>query len=317
MTPTPSLSADVLIIGGGPAGLAAALSLSRQLFRTVIFDSGAYRNSRSKHMHTVPTWDHHDSVEYRASARKELLTRYETNEIVERKVETLEKLESGHFQATDATGQQWTGKKLILANGVRDLYPDIEGYDDCWGRSVFHCLFCHGYEERGSDRAGLLAVDFMAQKQMAMTVGCMAKNLAKNVTVYTNGNTEFASEIKEGASAQNLDIDTRKVAKLQHVDNGSTGVRVKVHFEDGDADKLGFIAHTPRTEPSTPWHTQLGLETTPTGDFKVNQSFGESSNVSGVYAIGDTGNMFKAVTIAIYSAGAAAAGIASSLSQGR
>ena len=130
------LSADVLIIGGGPAGLAVALSLSRQLFRTIIFDSGVYRNARSKHMHTVPSWDHHDAVEYRAAARKELLDRYKTNGIIERKVEKVEKLESGVFKATDANGEAWTGKKLVLASGVRDLYPGIEGYDECWGRSM-------------------------------------------------------------------------------------------------------------------------------------------------------------------------------------
>ena len=145
----------------------------------------------------------------------------------------------------------------------------------------------------------------------------MAKNLSKVVTIYTHGNTAFADEIWEEASTQSLQIETRKVARLEHVGDHERGVRVRVHFEDGTPDELGFLAHAPRTEPTSPWHEQLGLETMPTGDFKVNQPFSESSNVPGVYAVGDTGNMFKAVNIAITSGGTAAAGIAHALSQGR
>jgi len=67
---------DILIIGGGPAGLTSALTLVRQLYTVVLFDSGSYRNGSAVHMHTIPTWDHKDPKEFRAAARKDLLTNY-------------------------------------------------------------------------------------------------------------------------------------------------------------------------------------------------------------------------------------------------
>lgn len=133
---------DVLIIGGGPAGLATATALARQLYTAVVFDSGAYRNARARHMHNVPTWDHRDPADFRAAARRDLLARYATVQFREAAVESVRVRGSGDddgrklFEATDAAGRVWTGRKLVLASGVRDVYPDIPGYDDVWGRGV-------------------------------------------------------------------------------------------------------------------------------------------------------------------------------------
>lgn len=127
---------DVLIIGAGPAGLSSALALSRQLYTAVVFDSQSFRNARSHHMHTIPTWDHRDAADYRAAARNELCDRYNTTEFVDRKVMTLRRQDDGLFRATEESGQYWTGKKLILASGVHDIYPDLPGFDACWGYSM-------------------------------------------------------------------------------------------------------------------------------------------------------------------------------------
>ena len=126
---------DVLVIGGGPAGLAAATALVRQLHTVVVFDSGSYRNGMSKHMHNLPTWDHRDPKDFRASARKDLLTNYKTAAFENTEIQVLKEVPDG-FEACDTNGKTWTGKKVILAAGVADDYPDIDGYAECWGRRM-------------------------------------------------------------------------------------------------------------------------------------------------------------------------------------
>lgn len=127
---------DVLIIGGGPAGLSVATGLARQLHTAVVFDSGVYRNAPSKHMHNVATWDHRDPSDFRATARVDILRRYSTIQFQNTTIQSVRKTPQSQFEATDAQGKVWTGRKLMLATGVRDVYPDIDGYADCWAKSM-------------------------------------------------------------------------------------------------------------------------------------------------------------------------------------
>ena len=124
---------DVLIVGAGPAGLQVALGLARQLHPVVVFDSGVYRNERADHFHNIITWDHKDPKEFRQAAKQNILDRYNTIQFENVEVAKLEKREDGKFVATDANGKAWVGKKVVIATGVKDVYPDIEGYGECWG----------------------------------------------------------------------------------------------------------------------------------------------------------------------------------------
>lgn len=128
---------DVLIIGGGPAGLAIATGLARQLYTAVVLDSGSYRNARATHMHNVLGFDHVDPAEFRAKAKADLLKRYETIEFKSATVESVRKLDTGVFEAVDSKGTVYQGKKLGLGTGIWDVMEDQpEGYEECWGRGM-------------------------------------------------------------------------------------------------------------------------------------------------------------------------------------
>lgn len=127
---------DVLIVGAGPGGLAAATGLARQLYSAVVFDSGVYRNALTQHMHNVPTWDHRNPKEFRAKAREDLLARYNTIQFENTTVESIQRTAKGYFEAMDTHGRSWTGRKVILATGVRDIFPEIENYSDVWVKGV-------------------------------------------------------------------------------------------------------------------------------------------------------------------------------------
>ncbi|KAK8105168.1 hypothetical protein PG999_008527 [Apiospora kogelbergensis] len=315
---------DVLIVGGGPAGLTAATTLARQLHTAVLFDSGSYRNARSKHMHMMPTWEHKDPADFRAATREDL-KRYDTVQVEQTEITSIIKRDDGVFVAKDATGRQWYGFKVILASGVDDIFPDVKGYDECWAHAIYHCLFCHGYEQRGAESAGVLAVDWIASAKMAMHMAHMAASLAKVVTIYTNGDEALAAEMTQALSTAGYEdgkkyrTDSRAIAAIELAANAdgdaANGNLIRLRFQDGsEAKGEAFLAHSPRTRVKGPFVEQLGLELTPTGDYVVQPPFNATS-VDGVFAAGDCTSMFKVGTRAVADGAMTGAGVSARLQE--
>ncbi|KAI0158373.1 thioredoxin reductase glit [Pestalotiopsis sp. NC0098] len=310
-----TLLTDVLIIGAGPAGLAAAGGLARQLHTAVVFNSSQYRNANAKHMHNVPGFDHRPPAEFRDKSRADILARYDTIEFKDVEISRVKKLDNGRFEAVDTAGHKHLGKRLILATGVKDVMPDIPGFVELWGTGIFHCLFCHGYEERGHKSAGLLAIGPMMNTMHASGVARMASRLAGQVNVYTNGNPDFGAEVRMLLkSTKRFHIENRRVVRFEKDPAVAGSAGVLVILEDGTVNKEGFVAHAPATVQAASFAEQLGLDLAPQGHVETNAPF-NSTNVPGVFAVGDCATLVKAVPPSIMMGGLAAAGVAFSLQE--
>ncbi|KAF2729063.1 FAD/NAD(P)-binding domain-containing protein [Polyplosphaeria fusca] len=300
---------DALIIGGGPAGLTAASTLARQVQSSIVFDNGSYRNSLSNDMHMVLTADSDSPAAFRAKARKELTTNYDTVAFQETTITKVSKIDGG-FQAEDADGSTWQGKKLILATGVEDMYPAIEGYAECWATGIYHCFFCKGFEDRGAESSGVLAVDMLTKIPYAMHAARHATQLTKKVVIYTNGDADLAKQFEEAFGGSPVfSADSRKIKKLA---KGPSGGQVIMTFEDGSETTEGFLGHAPLTKAKGPFAEQLGLGTTPMGDLVANPPFSQSSE-KGVFVAGDNSAPMKITPNALYTGSLAGAGVSAQL----
>ncbi|KAF2690573.1 FAD/NAD(P)-binding domain-containing protein, partial [Lentithecium fluviatile CBS 122367] len=309
MIATQNNPVDVLIIGGGPAGLTAAISVARNVHSAIVFDSQDYRNVRTTHFHMLPTWDGRDPIHFRDAARENTLQNYDTISFEQVEICNVSKANDGLFWATDTKGSVWHGRSLVLATGVIDVMLDIPGFDECWGRSIFHCLFCHGYEQRGSESSGVLAIDDVAPIPFALHVSRNAAQMTEKVTIYTNGNKENAKSLRDSiGSMAPITVDHRKIVKFTL---GQKSVGCTLTFEDGTTKDEAFIAHKPKHAlKSSGLATQLGCEITAQGDIKASLPFGETT-VSGCFAAGDNSSFLKTTPNAINVGSNAAAGVAS------
>ncbi|RYP77922.1 hypothetical protein DL769_003295 [Monosporascus sp. CRB-8-3] len=306
---------DVLILGGGPAGLSCAGGLARQLHTAIVFSHEQFRNARASHMHNVAGWDHHHPREFRQKAKADILNRYgDTIQFKNVEIRSVRKLEEGKFEAVDADGDKYVGRRVVIASGVRDIMPSLPGYEKLWGRGIFHCLFCHGYEERGATSAGILATALLANPAFAPVIARMAGRLAGTVNVYTNGAGEELIEeirpiLKNTKKYKFIDAGIKKLMKDPDIE-GEAGVLV--YLEDGTVNKEGFIAHVPHFELSSSFAKDLGVEVTPQGHIDVQSPFCNTS-VPGVFAAGDCATFLKSVAQAMVMGSFVAAGIAHSV----
>jgi thioredoxin reductase len=137
---------DVMIVGGGPAGLSAALILGRCRRRVLVCDLGKPRNAPSRAVHGFLTCDGTPPLAFLEMARRELAA-YDTVEYRRVEAMRIERLDGG-FRATLATGDLVTARKVLLATGVIDEIPPVKGVRELYGASVFHCPYCDAWEVR-------------------------------------------------------------------------------------------------------------------------------------------------------------------------
>ncbi|KAL3429987.1 hypothetical protein BDV09DRAFT_189661 [Aspergillus tetrazonus] len=270
---------DVLIIGGGPAGLTAALTLVRQNHSAVLFDSGIYRNRDAEHMHMAPGWDHRDPSEFRTKGRSEILEHYETVKIVKTHLTTAHKINNS----------AWQGRKVILATGSQDIFPDIPGYAEAWVKRIYHCLYCEGYEDRGAASSGVLAIQTASIAPMAIHLAENAAHLSSTVTIYTHGSKDLSAQIQQALGTTNkntFNVDSRPISSLRVLEDGG----IQLTFADGTTAIEAFLVHNPFTKTNGTLAEQLGVEMTASGEL-----------CPWVFAAGDCVTQYKVVAGAISS----------------
>lgn len=308
---------DAIIVGAGPAGLSAALALCRMKRPAVVFSTTEFRNSKAHRAHTILSRDHQNPAEIRKIA-KEQIDAYGTTHFVQRAIVKARKDEEANiFEVQDEQGESWRGKRIVLAMGAKDIFPEnIEGYADCWGHDIWQCMFCDGIE-RSDHPAGMLGFDSPMNLHNILFMfqfGC------QDVTIFFNGPKKemdaATSEALEVAKAKGAKIDERRIKKLIHHVNDEG---MDITFENRESTRIGFLVHQPPTDvPASNLAKDLGVEILPDGRqgtiLKRNEPFGES-NVPGVFVAGDAGVIMKQFTVAMTNGVAAGAGVCFQLGQ--
>jgi thioredoxin reductase len=241
---------DAIVIGGGPAGLQAALTLGRMHREVVLLDSGEYRNASVAHAQNLVTHDGRAPEELRRLARADLAG-YDTVRILDTAVHAVEERDDGGFAAMTEDGV-FAASVLILATGLRDELPPIPGLAEAWGREVAHCPFCHGHELSGR-RIAILGSGAHAAAHRAML-------------------SPIGSEV--------VVVDPGVVVGVDRVAGG-----LVLRLQDGEAIEVGGLFVQPTSTQRAPFAAQLGLRTLASGGVEVDP-MGRTS-VPGVFAAGD------------------------------
>ncbi|HLO42690.1 MAG TPA: NAD(P)/FAD-dependent oxidoreductase [Leadbetterella sp.] len=284
---------DVIIIGGSYAGLSSAMALGRSLRNVLIIDNGKPCNIQTPHSHNFLTQDGKTPKEISTSAKKQV-EKYETIKLYNGLATSGVKTEKG-FEITTHTNDKFTAKKLIFATGIKDTMPDIKGFAECWGISIIHCPFCHGYEHRYQNTG------IIANGQKAFHLASMVNNLTKSVTILTNGKADFTTEQIEKLHKHNIKIIETKISEIEH----KNGKLKNLIFKDGNKISydvayavVPFIQHS-----DIP--VSLGCELTEQGYLKVD--FMQKTSVPNIYACGDNSIMMRSVANAVSSGNIAGA----------
>lgn len=284
---------EVLIIGGSYAGLSAAMALGRSLRRVLIIDSGQPCNRFTPHSHNFITHDGEAPAEIARVARQQV-ERYDTVHFHEGFAVEGRKTEAG-FEVKTQAGDVFQAKKLLFATGINDSMPDIKGFAACWGVSVVHCPYCHGYEFRGQ-KTGI-----RANGKRAFHLASLVNNLTDDITILTEGKADFDAEQMEKLKRHRINIVEIEIAELEH----ENGFVQNVVFRDGK--KVGFnavYAALPFTQHSD-IPAAMGCELTEQGHIKTDMF--QKTSMEGIFACGDNANMMRSVANAVYSGNLAGA----------
>ncbi|RKN41474.1 NAD(P)/FAD-dependent oxidoreductase [Micromonospora endolithica] len=208
---------DVVVVGGGAAGLSGALALARARRSVLVVDAGAPRNAPAGHVHNFLTRDGTPPAELLAAGRAEV-TGYGA-EVVTGTVAAAERVDGG-FRLALAGGGAVGARRLLVTTGLVDELPEVAGLAARWGRDVLHCPYCHGWEVRDQP-IGVLATGPLAVHQALLW-----RQWSADVTMFRHTAPAFGDEEQEQLAARDVAVVDGEVAALEVADDRLTGVRL-------------------------------------------------------------------------------------------
>ncbi|MBK8702256.1 MAG: NAD(P)/FAD-dependent oxidoreductase [Saprospiraceae bacterium] len=276
---------EVIIVGGSYSGLAAAMALGRALRKVLVIDSGLPCNSQTPQSHNFLTQDGQPPKEI-ASLAKQQVSLYDTVEFLNDLAIKGVKTENG-FEIQTQSGKLFAAKKLIFATGIKDVMPSIQGVSECWGISVLHCPYCHGYEVRG------LATGILVNGDGGFELAKLISNWTKDITLFTQGRATFTPEQMAALLSHNIRLEEKEIQRIEHTEG-----RIKyIAFKDDSKleikalyARLPFIQHCTIPE-------QLGCILTEDGYLKVDAM--QKTSIHGIYACGDNASRMRTVANAV------------------
>ena len=289
---------DVIIAGGSYAGMSAALQLARARRKVLVVDAGQRRNRFAASSHGFLGQDGRAPADIAEDARAQLMA-YPTVEWVSDTLINACKEAQG-FTLETARGQRYSALRLLLATGVIDDLPEVEGLAQRWGKSVFHCPYCHGYElEQGP-------IGVLATSEMSLHHALMLPDWGPT-TFFTHGVFEPDPEQRASLERRGVTIVPERVERIE-------GDRANVVLANGRVVAIDGLFVLSRTRVASPLAASLGceFEDGPMGAF-IQTDMTRGTNVPGVFACGDAAMPFGSVALAVGDGVRAGSGVHRSL----
>lgn len=275
---------DVIIVGGGPAGLNAGVVLGRCRRSVLIFDSGSYRNRYSHGVHNYLTRDDILPAEFVKLCHGEL-NKYGV-QLRQCKVTNARKNESGLFVVKDEAGTVYHSRKLLIATGVADRVPTIPGFREMYGKSVFHCPYCDGWEIRDQK------VGIYARNKEGWELALALKAWTADVTLLTDGKNNVKKFQKEQLDTHEVPVISWPIERLE----GNEGKLDKIVFRNGREMQCDALFFVNGYEQQCDLMETFGCEMTRKGVVKTNRY--QQTQTPGLFVAGDADKDMHFVVVA-------------------
>lgn len=264
---------DAIVVGGGPAGLSAALALGRSRRRVLLAHDGPTRNAPAHAAYNVFSRDGTPPADLLRIGREQLAPYSVT--LRDERVADVERTADG-FVIVFEGGERVEARKILLATGVRDVLPDVPGFRELWGTGVFHCPYCHGWEVAG----GPLAL--YGKGESALQLSQMILGWSRDLVLFTDGPADLTAEQRAKITRHGIVVREERVERLA----GSHGRLEAVVLEGGEAVPRAGLFFSPTQELRSDLASRLGCPLTEDGHVEADE-YGRTG-VPGVYVAGDT-----------------------------